>query len=108
MSDPITIATITAAVSVLGNEYLKGIASEAGSNTWQKIKALFGWSSEPQTSDIADEVAKKLCESPELIQKVWELLKNSQDAGTAAAMVGKIDAQKVVVSQTISTQTFQM
>jgi hypothetical protein len=108
MPDPITIAMITAAVSVLGNEYLKGIASEAGKNTWQKVKSLFGWESEPEVSDVASQVARKLHASPELVQQVWELLKSNKDAGTASAMVGKIEAEKVVVSQIIVTKKIIM
>lgn len=108
MPDPITMATITAAVSVLGNECLKGIASEAGKDTWQKVKSLFGWESEPKMFEIANQVATKLQASPELAQQVWELLKSNKEAGAAATMVGKIQAEKVVVSKTIVTRNFQM
>jgi len=108
MIDPTVIATITAAVSVLGNEYLKGIASEAGKKTWQGIKSLFGWSSEPEISDIPTQVATKLQASPELIQQVLKLLQSDTETGVAKAMVGKINAEKVVVADTIVAQTFQM
>ncbi|MCH8621765.1 hypothetical protein [Undibacterium sp. TS12] len=108
MSDPITIAAITAAVSVLGNEYIKGVASEAGKTTWQGIKSLFGWSSDPAPSEVATQVATKLTASPELLQQVLELLQKDKETGAAASMVGTINAAKVVVANTIVTQHFQM
>jgi hypothetical protein len=40
--DPVTLATITSAVTVLGNEYLKGVGSEAGKTIWIAVKLLFG------------------------------------------------------------------
>jgi len=101
MLDPITIATITAAVSVLGNEYLKGIASEAGKATWQKVKALLGWTSDPEMAEVPERVAKKLHQSPEIAQELREILKSNSETGAAAAIVGKIKAEKVIVAQTI-------
>ena len=50
--DSAALATITAAVSVLGNEYLKGIAGEAGKATWSAVKSLFGWTSDPHPAEI--------------------------------------------------------
>ena len=53
--DPITLASVTAAVSVLGNEFLKGMVTEAGKRAWTGIKALFGWTSDPAPAEIPRE-----------------------------------------------------
>jgi len=108
MVDPITIATVTSAVSVLGSEFVKGAASEAGKTTWQKIKSLFGWSADPAMSDVATQVATQLTAKPELIPQVLQLLQSDKETGVAAAMVHTINAEKVVVANTIVAQTFQL
>jgi hypothetical protein len=108
MTDPITIATITAAVSVLGNEYLKGIASDAAKSTWQSIKSLFGWKADPEPSSMAADAAEKLCASPELVEKILQLLNDAGAIGTAGAMVGRINAKNVIVSKTITTQKLEL
>lgn len=102
--DPVALASITAAVSVLGNEYLKGFASEAGKGTWSGVKALFGWTSDPAPAEIPEKVATALTASPDIAEKLLELLKSSQ-TGTATAMVGKLEVNggKVVIANTITT-----
>jgi len=107
--DPVALATITSAVSVLGNEYLKGAASEAGKATWVRIKTLLSWKSDPAPAEIPEKVASALTESPEMLNRLLALLKNN-DAGTATAIVGKIEARggKIVVADTIITDRFQM
>ena len=45
--EPLTLATLTAAVTVLATEVGKGAAAEAGKSAWGKIKSLFKWSAEP-------------------------------------------------------------
>jgi hypothetical protein len=107
--DPIILASITSAVSVLGNEFLKGISGAAGKSAWANIQSLLGWQSAPKAEEIPAKVATALTASPELAERILELLKN-QDVGTPSAMVGKIEATngKVVVSQTIVAEHFQM
>jgi hypothetical protein len=107
--DPVALASITSAVSILGTEYLKGFASEVGKATWTDVKALFGWTSDPEPAEIPEKVANALTASPDLMAKLLDLLKSNQ-AGTATAMVGKINASggKIVVAQTIVTDHFQM
>ena len=107
--EPAALATLTAAVSVLGNEYLKGIAGEAGKATWSAVKSLFGWTSDPPPAEIPEKVTMALTASPDLAEKLLHVLKTNSDS-TARAMVGKIEASggKVVVAQTIVTNTFQM
>ena len=43
--DPVILAVITSAVTLLASESLKGAASAAGRDAWGRIKALFGWQS---------------------------------------------------------------
>ena len=108
MVDPITVATITSAVSVLGNECLKGIAGEAGKTLWGRIKSKLGWNSEPDPAAIPAETAKKLSASPELAKEILELLHTAKGVGVVGQMVGSITAEKVVVAETITAQTFSM
>jgi hypothetical protein len=109
MIDPITLATISSAVSVLGNEFLKGAAGEAGKSAWEKIKALLHWKSDPKVEEIPKQVATALTESPELAAEIVKLLKAAETGG-ASAMVGSIHAEggKVVVAQNITTTSFEM
>ena len=109
MIEPSVLASLTAAVTVLANEYLKGVASEAGKSCWAEIKTLLGWKSDPPAAQIPDQVAAKLNESPEMAEKLVQLLKD-HPTGTASAFVGRIEAAggKVVVANTIVTDTFQM
>jgi hypothetical protein len=105
--DPAALATITGAVSVIGNEYLKGIATEGGKATWNAIKHLFSWTSDPHPAVIPQRVADALTVSPALMDKLLEILKSDVSATT---LVGKIEATggKVVVAHTIVATTFQM
>ena len=109
MVDPVALASITSAVTVLGHEYLKGIASEAGKSTWTGIKSLLVWISDPPPAEIPERVANAITAAPDTAHKLLELLKSNQ-TGTATAMVGKIEASggKVIVANTIVTDHFQM
>jgi hypothetical protein len=104
MLDPITLSSITAAVSVLGNEVAKGIASEAAKTAWGGVKKLFGWTSDPAPHEIPAQVAKTTEASPDIVGKLLELLKHNQ-TGTATQLVGKIEVSggKVVVANTVDT-----
>jgi hypothetical protein len=106
--DPVTLAMLTSAVSILGSEYLKGVASEAGKSTWSAIKSIFGWKDDPKVEDVPQKVASALHASPQLGEKIFVLLKNNQSAGVAAAMVGKIEAEKVINIQTMQGGTINM
>lgn len=108
MRDPATLAAITAAISVLGDENAKGIASEAGKNTWQTVKDLLGWKTEPPVADMATEASCKLEQSPALVQQILELLKSRADIGTAASMVSEIEGEIRLVAQNTPTDPSKM
>jgi hypothetical protein len=86
---PEMLATISASVALLGHEFLKGGADEAGKNAWSAIKHLFGWSSDPPEAELPATVSKALESSPEIPAKVLEILK-SENLGAPSAMVGNI------------------
>jgi len=102
--DPITLATITSAVTVLASECAKGIAGEAGKDIWIKIKALFKWKDEPPPPRLSENIAKELQNQPAVALDVVELLKRNANLISAAALVSNITAEKVVVAQKIDVQ----
>jgi|ERR1700761_791381 len=106
MIDAIVLSSITAAVSVLGNEFAKGIASEAGKSTWASVKTLLGWKSDPPVTDIPQEVASALEVSPEISEQLLQLLKQN-NVGAASSLVGKIEVSggKVVIANSIQNLT---
>jgi hypothetical protein len=103
--DPVTLATITAGVSVLASECAKGVAGEAGKDLWTRIKKRLGFQQEPELPMLAPAVAQKLSEDESAAKDVIELLRNHASAApTAAAMIGQINAERVVV---LNNQTVQ-
>jgi hypothetical protein len=97
--DPLALSSLTAAVSVLANECLKGIASEAGKTTWARIKTLLGWASDPTPEELPEKIHKAATTTPDVVEKLLELLKSNQ-TGTATALVGalQVTGGKVVVA----------
>ncbi len=100
--DPITLATLTSGVVLLATETAKGAASDAGNNAWNKIKSLFAWKKEPETSDLGRQVAEALNANTQLAKQVLELLQQPS-AGTSSALVQTINAEKVIVATNIDT-----
>lgn len=98
--DPITLATVTSAVTVLATEFAKGTVSEAAKDTWSKIKSLLGFKKDPQPDELALAIAQRLKDDGELVKQIVLLLQ-SQQTGTSSALVGSIDAEKVVVAKKI-------
>jgi hypothetical protein len=101
--DSDVLAEITAAVGVLGKEFLDGAASYAGKTAWTRVKALFGWTSDPAPAEISAKAASALTEAPDLTGELLELLKIDR-AGRAAALVGNIvvnSGGKVVIADRI-------
>ena len=100
--EPVTLATLTAAATVLASEVGKGIASEAGKSAWGRIKALFNWSADPPEADLSADIAKALAANETLARQVVEILQ-AESTGTASTLVGTINADKVVVADKIDT-----
>jgi hypothetical protein len=106
MIDQVALATITASATVLGNEFLKGIAGEAGKSTWLKIKSLFGWEADPTPAELPEKIASSLVASPELANQLLALLKQAP-TNEVSAMVGKLEVSggKVTVVGTMQATT---
>ncbi len=100
--EPVTLATLTSGATVLALEVAKGAASEAGKNAWERIKSLFNWSAEPAESNLSTDIARALEANESLARQVVEILQ-AQPTGTASNLVGRIDAEKVVVAEKIDT-----
>ncbi len=100
--EPLTLAVLTSAVTVLALDVGKGAASEAGKDVWNKIKSLFKWSAEPAEKDLSHDIAKMLATNEALARQVTEILQ-AQSTGTASNLVGTINAEKVVVAEKIDT-----
>lgn len=107
MVDPVTLATVTAAVTAVGLDIAKQVASDTTKALWAKVKSVLGWTTDPAPDKLAVEAAKKLAEQPELVAQVTLLLQKTP-AETAGQLVSHIDAEKVVVAGTIHAQTFKM
>lgn len=94
--EPTTLATVTAALTILAAECAKGAASEIGKDAWKKIKSLFGWKTEPVPAQLPADIEERLQKDDALLRQVVELLQK-QPTGAASAMVGSIRAKNVVV-----------
>ena len=91
--EPLILATLTSAVTVLASEVGQGIASAAGKSAWGRIKALFKWPAEPAEPDLSAEIAKSLAANEALARQVVEILQ-AQSTGTASKLVGRISVDK--------------
>ena len=101
--EPFTLAAITSAVTTLATEAAKAGASEAGKSAWAEVKKLLGWSSADKGEDVKHRVEKKLAEEPELARQIVLMLQRAPvDVGAPKALVGKIDAEKVVVANVLN------
>jgi hypothetical protein len=101
--DPITLATITASLTVLGTEVAKGAANEAGKNLWGKVKQVLGFTTNPPEKELARSVAEKLTQLPDDILK--DLLGQIKESDTTSGLlVGQIEAESVVVANRIDIQ----
>ncbi len=100
--EPLVLSSITAAITLLGQDYAKGLASEAGKNTWTTIRGLFGWNSEPAVAEIPEKVASGLTASPKSQKSWWKLLKQ-ESTGAASSLIQNltISGGKVIFAQVI-------
>jgi type II secretory pathway predicted ATPase ExeA len=99
--EPVTLAAVTSAITVLGTKVAEGVATEAGKTMWERVLKLFGWSAAPPVAGLAHATAEHLQSHPEHAVQAIQVLK--QDAGSVGMLVGRIDAEKVVVAQSIHT-----
>jgi len=106
--DPVTIATITSGVTALAVEFAKSTLSEAGKDAWNKVKSVLGLAKEPKLEELPATVVARLGERPQLAHDLLVILK-AEGSGTARSLVGKVNAQNVVVAGTMSVSgDFQM
>ena len=104
--DPLVLSSITAAVTVLSENFAKGLAGEAGKATWSNIKSLFGWHTDPPIAEIPEKVAGGLEASPDVTEKLLELLK-SEPTGAASSLVQNLTVigGKVVIAGNVQNMT---
>lgn len=100
--EPISLAVLTAAVTTLATKAAEGFADEAGKSLWARVKGALGWTDEPAKPDLPVRVAEQLNADQALAKRVLALLNERQggDAGVRQ-LIGRIDAEKVVVNQTM-------
>ncbi|WP_148282418.1 hypothetical protein [Corallococcus coralloides] len=97
--DPVTLATVTSAITVLGTKVAEGVVGEASKTLWERVLKTFGWSSTPPTEQLAQTTATHLQAHPEQAAQALSILK--QDTGSVGMLVGRIDAEKVIIAQNI-------
>src|SRR5436190_22408681 len=100
--EPVILATVTAAITVLATECAKGLAGQAGKDAWGKIKSLFGWSKDPNPADLSTQIAARLAEDRALAPAVLEILRTGAGAGTATQLVQHLKATKSIIALTIN------
>jgi hypothetical protein len=103
--DPVTLATVTAALTLLGTECAKGLASQAGKDLWSRAKGLLGWAKEPDTQELPKAIATKLSSDQALMGQLITLLREAKASDSSTQMVGSLvgtlAAEKAVVAQKV-------
>jgi len=86
--DPTSLAVVTSAITLLGQEVTKGVALEAGKSLWATIhQKLFPQrNTPPNTEELAVLVAQQLQQNPALLQEIATLLMAAPST-TAGKMV---------------------
>jgi len=101
--EPISLAVLTAAVTTLATKATEAVGEEAGKSLWGRVKNALGWSTEPPKQDLPVMLARQFDNDKDLAKRVLALLNGQQgDEAGVRQLVGRIDAEKVVVSQTIN------
>lgn len=110
--DPVALATVTSAVTMLASEAGKGLAGEAAKDLWGRIRSRLGLAKEPPMEELAPTVARALSDNEAAASDVVRMLQqHAGQAGDAASLVGRIDAEKVIyiANQTVfGGQTFNL
>jgi hypothetical protein len=103
--DPVTLATVTAALTLLSTECAKGVASEAGKDLWSRARGLLGWTKEPDAQELPKAIATQLNTDQALMGQVIALLQEAKGAASSVQMVGSLvgtlTAEKAVVAQKV-------
>jgi hypothetical protein len=102
MTDPITLAVVTAALTHLGLKTVEGTVSEAGKDLWRTVKNRLGWAADPAPDDLAVRIASQLRDDDSLTNELADLLHSRREAGNASALVGRIKAGKVIVAGSVN------
>lgn len=102
--DPISLATITSAATNLGIEAITDTVGEAGRELWDTIKQKLGWQQDPDSSELASRIARKLQNDEELSRELVRLLQDQNESHYSSALVKNIDADKVTLAETINIQ----
>jgi hypothetical protein len=96
--DPVSLATVTAALTVLATECTNGVAGNAGEDVWTIAKSLMGWESDPSPADLATSIASQLNSDDKLAVQIVDLLKSTTDSeDSAAALVSKVESDSNIV-----------
>ena len=105
MVDPVILAVVTSALTQLASKAAEGSASEAGKDLWKAVMKRLGWSTDPSLENLSLNIAKRLKDDEELANDLTSLLKaKSAEAGSASLLVARIDANKVVVANTLTVE----
>lgn len=109
--DPVTLATVTAALTLVGTEATKGVASQAGKDIWGRAKQLLGWSKEPSQEEMPKAIASQLNGNDVLLNEVVALLQGAQSSEPSVQMIGSLVgtliAEKAVVANRIEGGTIK-
>ena len=99
--DPAARVSLISAVTLLGRDYLQGIASESGKATWKQVKSLFGWTSDPRPEELPKLVSAEVAHSPKTAERLLRILEQS-DCPTARRFVHHMTTHggKVIVAHT--------
>jgi hypothetical protein len=86
---PEALAAISSAAALVGHEFLKGTAGEAGKSAWLAVKGALGWTSDPPPAEMKTRVEESLATQPELAEKLLEVLKANENPAVSR-QVGSI------------------
>lgn len=95
--DPITLATVTAAVVTLAQDAAKELAPQIAKDAWGKIKECLGWTKTPPAEDFARKVAETLAANTQTAVQILAELKKA-NVGAASRMASKVS---IVVTNTV-------
>ena len=95
--DPVVLATVTSAVTLVASEAAKGVAGTAGKDLWGRIRSRLGWKDDPPLPEVAPKVAERLRDDEETAREIVRLLQGHSTSSGAAAIVGNVSAEKLTV-----------